>query len=309
MPINWPDFLHVAPAVRQALQAGLPVVALESTVITHGLPKPDNLSLALDMEATVRYNGATPATIGVLEGQIWVGLSGNQIRTLAYAEGPRKLSTRDLAVAVVQKATGGTTVAATLQVCGLTGIQVFATGGIGGVHRWPPEDISADLPQLARTQAVVVCAGAKAILNLPATVEYLETLGVPVVGYQTDEFPAFYSAESGLKVSAKAQNAAEVAAIARAHWALGAPSAVLVVVPPPDPLPRQQVEEAIEQAVAEARAKDIRGQQVTPFLLRRVAELTHRASLEANLALLKHNAAIAAEIAQHLAERRGLNLA
>ncbi len=305
----WPDFVQVAPAVRKALHAGAPVVALESTVITHGLPKPDNLSLALDMEAAVRYNGATPATIGVLEGKVVVGLSGAQIRTLAYAENPRKLSARDLAAAVAQKALGGTTVAGTLQVCGIVGIRTFATGGIGGVHRWPPEDISADLPQLARTPAVVVCAGAKAILNLPATVEYLETMGVPVIGYKTEEFPAFYSAESGLKVGVRAQNAAEVAAIARAHWALGASTAVLVVVPPPNPLPRQEVEQAIEQAVAEAKAQGIRGQAVTPFLLARVAELTGQASLEANLALLKHNAAVAAEIASHLAERRGLHRA
>ncbi len=309
MRASFPSALRVAPEVRRALQAGLPVVALESAVITHGLPRPDNLSLATDMEATVLAHGALPATVGVLDGRVVVGLTAAELHALAYHEKPRKISVRDFGPALALGLTGGTTVAGTLVACGLSGVRVFATGGIGGVHRWPPHDISADLPQLGRTPTVVVCAGAKAILDLPATLEHLETWGVPVVGYQTEEFPAFYSAESGLKVPYQAQNAAEVAAIARAHWNLGLSSGVLVVVPPPRPLPRGVVEEAIAQALEEAKAQGVRGHGMTPFLLTRVAELTGRASLTANLELLKNNARVAAEIAAALAEHRGFKVA
>lgn len=303
-----PQTVRVAAEVRQALRRGAPVVALESAVITHGLPRPDNLSLARDMEATVKSHGALPSTVGVIEGQVVVGLSSAQLHALAYHENPRKISVRDFGPALAQRQTGGTTVSGTLVACGLTGIRVFATGGIGGVHRWPPYDVSADLPQLSRTPTVVVCAGAKAILDLPATLEYLETLGVPVVGYQTDEFPAFYSAESGLRVPYRAKDAEEVARIARSHWDLGLKSAILVVVPPPQPLPRGHVEQAVAQALEEARAKAVRGFAMTPFLLQRVAELTGHTSVDANLALLKHNAQVAARIADALSAQKHLRV-
>ncbi len=304
MGTTLPAALRIAPEVRRALRSGQPIVALESAVITHGLPRPDNLSLAMDMETTVEAHGALPATVGVLDGQVVVGLSATELHTLAYCEHPRKISVRDFGPALARRLTGGTTVAGTLVACELSGVRVFATGGIGGVHRWPPHDVSADLPQLSRTPTVVVCAGAKAILDLPATLEHLETLGVPVVGYQTEEFPAFYSDESGLKVPYQAKDATEVAAIARAHWDLGLRSAILVVVPPPNPLPRREVERAIAQALEEAKAQGVRGHAMTPFLLERVAVLTGHASLSANLALLKNNARVAAEIAAALSTHR-----
>ncbi len=302
MQPNLPPSFRLSSQVAQALALRMPVVALESTVITHGLPRPDNLSLAHDMETVVQNHGALPATVGVLGGKVVVGLSAEELHRLAYADAPRKISVRDFGAAIAQKADGGTTVAGTLLAASTAGLRVFATGGIGGVHRWPPHDVSADLPALANYPMVVVCAGAKAILDLPATLEMLETLAVPVVGYQTDDFPAFYSRESGLKVPQRADSPKAVAEIARAHWALGLKSAVLVVVPPPEgaALPREKVDAAIEQALREAEAQGVRGQASTPFLLARVSELTGHASLQANLALLKQNAAVAAEIARAL---------
>ena len=297
-----PHAFRVAPPVERALSLHLPVVALESTVITHGLPRPQNLTLAYDMEAEVQNHGALPATVGVLRGQIIVGLSEAEIEELASAAQPRKISTRDFGPAIAQRASGGTTVAGTLLAAHRAGIRVFATGGIGGVHRWPPYDVSADLPALARYPLVVVCAGAKAILDLPATLEMLETLAVPVVGYQTNQFPAFYARESGLTTPHRAESPQEVAAIAQAHWAQGLESAVLVVVPPPPEaaLPREKVEAAIAEALRAAQAQGVRGQASTPFLLEQVSKLTHRASLKTNLALLKNNAAVAAQIARAL---------
>ncbi len=302
-----PSSMRLSPTVARALSLQMPVVALESTVITHGLPRPENLALAHDMETTVQNSGALPATVGVLGGEIVVGLDADELNRLAFADSPRKISVRDYGAAIAQKATGGTTVAGTLVAAHLAGIRVFATGGIGGVHRWPPYDVSADLPALAKHPVIVVCAGAKAILDLPATLEMLETLAVPVVGYQTDDFPAFYSRESGLKVTQRADSPEEVAKIAAAHWALGLESAVLVVVPPPASaaLPREKVEAAVAQALHEAEAKGIRGQASTPFLLERVSALTGRASMSANLALLKNNAAVAAQIARALFPLRG----
>ena len=300
--------MRVAPEVRRALEQEAPVVALESAVITHGLPRPDNLSLANDMEATVKSHGALPATVGLIDGVLVVGLSGAELHTLAYHDQPQKIGVRDFGPAIAKRLTGGTTVSGTLVACGLAGVKVFATGGIGGVHRWPPYDISADLPQLRRTPTVVVCAGAKAILDLPATLEVLETLGVPVIGYQTEEFPAFYSAESGLKVPYQAKDAEEVAQIARAHWSMGLQSAVLVVVPPPKPLPRAHVEQAVNQALDEARSQGIRGHAMTPFLLQRVAELTGHTSVDANVELLKNNARVAARIADALSAQKHLRV-
>lgn len=302
------DYLTISVEVRQALETGMPVVALESTVITHGLPFPENLELAQRMEQTVRAEVAVPATIGVVEGMITVGLDASQLEFLAQAQDVYKISVRDFAPAISMKRSGGTTVAGTLLAAHQAGIHVFATGGIGGVHRLPPgeagvsSDVSTDLSQLARTPLVVVCAGAKAILDLPATLEMLETLGVPVVGYQTDEFPAFYSTSSGLPVSVRADSADQIARISRAHWDLGLSSAVLVTVPPPKDaaLPREAVEGAINTALSEVQAQSIHGQAVSPYLLRRVSELTEGHSLQANLALLLNNARVAAQISKAL---------
>jgi pseudouridine-5'-phosphate glycosidase len=276
-----------------------PMVALESTVITHGLPRPQNLQLARDMERTVRENGAMPATIAVLDGKIHIGLTEKELERLANEEHVRKISRRDFATAIVKEECGGTTVAGTMFAAHKAGIRVFATGGIGGVHEVETLDISTDLQALADTPMVVVCAGAKAILDLPATLEYLETMAVPVIGYGTDEFPAFYSRQSGLSVSARLDSPQEVVEFAKAHWALGMKSAVLVCQPlsSDEELRSEKVEAAIQQARSEAREKGIHGQSLTPFLLGRMADLTNGGSLKANLRLLLNNARLAAKIA------------
>jgi len=297
-----PNFFKISKSVKQALRQGQPVVALESTVISHGLPYPQNLELARDMEAEILAQKAVPATIGIIQGRVHVGMQPEDLETLAQGENIRKISSRDYAAAIAQKASGGTTVAGTLAAAQQAGIKIFATGGIGGVHRQAPFDISADLHQLSRSPVVVVCAGAKSILELPATLEQLETLGVPVIGYQTDEFPAFFSRTSGLPVSARADSPADVAEIAQAHWSFGLHSAILLVVPPPeeDALPADHIESIIQQALNEAEKQNIRGQAVTPFLLSRVSQLSGGESLKANLSLLKNNARVAAQVAQHL---------
>lgn len=288
--------------VRQALQRKAPLVALESTVLTHGLPRPQNLQLAQDMERVVREEGATPATIGFLDGALHVGMNSAELERLANEREPYKVGPRDFAVVISNRACGGTTVAGTMLACKQAGIQVFATGGIGGVHRDAPFDISADLQALAATPMIVVCAGAKAILDLPATLEYLETMSVPVVGYRTEHFPAFYSRESGLPVSARVETAEEIVEFAKAHWEAGLQSAVLVVNPLPEAesVPRSEIEPLIEKAVQEAKEQGIHGKQVTPFLLQRLSELTAGKSLRANLALLLNNARLAAHIARAL---------
>jgi pseudouridylate synthase len=296
-----PESFSILPEVAEALEKNLPLVALESTVITHGLPYPQNYTLALEMEAVVRQAGAIPATIAVLDGVVRVGVEEAQLERLARGEPHtpmHKISARDFAPAIAHSWSGGTTVAGTLLAARCAGLRVFATGGIGGVHRSPAYDVSADLGQLACSPLVVVCAGAKAILDLDATLEYLETCSVPVIGYQTDDFPAFYSRSSGFKTSARADSPEQVAEIARAHWGMGMQSAVLVTVPPPESsaLPPEQVESAIQQALAEAQAQQVRGQGVTPFLLQRVSQLTEGSSLRANLDFLKNNALIAAQI-------------
>ena len=290
----------IMPEVDQALQLNKPIVALESTVLTHGLPFPENMNLASDVEMEIREQGCIPATIAIIDGNICVGLDHSQVDQLVHMGDVLKISVRDIAPAVVSKKSGGTTVAGTLAIAQLAGIKVFATGGIGGVHRDAPFDVSADLGQLARSQLVVVCAGAKAILDIPATLEVLETYGVPVIGYQTGEFPAFYSPSSGLPVSMRIDSAQEVALLARFHWDMGMPGSILVAVPPPTDVAMESsvVETAIQTALAEAKDKNIHGQAVTPFLLRRVSELTGGASLKANLGLLRNNARVAAEIAK-----------
>jgi len=278
------------------------VVALESTVVAHGLPYPANLETARQMEAAVRQHGAVPATIAVLQGRLHVGLTEPELEFLATARNIRKVSRRDLPVVVAQRADGATTVAATATIAAWAGIEVFATGGIGGVHRDAPFDVSNDLPTLASVPVAVVCSGAKAILDLPATLEWLETAGVPVVGYCTDELPAFYSRRSGLRVDTRVDIPQEAAAIIRAARRLGLPGGILVVVPVPeaDELPAERVEPQIIAALAEARAQRIDGNAVTPFLLKWLAQETGGASLKANVALLKNNAAVAAQIAAAL---------
>jgi pseudouridine-5'-phosphate glycosidase len=297
-----PSTFQVLGDVAQAQEGGKPIVALESTVITHGLPHPENYRLALDMENEVREQGCVPATIALIYGRVHIGLAEVQLESLALDSNVHKISVRDFAPAIVNRWSGGTTVAGTLLAANQAKIQVFATGGIGGVHRQPSFDISADLPQLAKTPMIVVCAGAKAILDLPATLEYLETAAIPVIGYKTDEFPAFYSLSSGLPVSVRADSPGKIVSIAQTHWGLGLQSAVLVVQPPPVELaiPNDVVIGVIQQALDEAVERQIRGQDVTPFLLSRVSALTGGMSMKANLALLRNNARLAGQIAVEL---------
>lgn len=284
------------------IKTGSPIVALESTVLTHGLPRPQNLQLARDMEQAVREGGATPATIGFLDGKLHVGLNAEELERLAIAGNVYKVGPRDFATVIAKKANGGTTVAGTMLACKHAGIRVFATGGIGGVHRDAPFDISADLQALASIPMIVVCAGAKAVLDLPATLEYLETMSVPVVGYGTDEFPAFYSRESGLDVSVRLDTPQQIVEFARAHWGAGLGSAVLVANPVPESeaISKSEMEPFITQATQEAHAQGIHGKSVTPFLLSRISELTGGKSMQANLALLLNNARLAAQIARAL---------
>ena len=252
---NWArTHFHILPEVKQALKLGKPVVALESTVITHGLPYPENVNLANDMEMEIREQGCIPATIAIVDGKICIGLDGILMDQLVKGGEVIKISARDIAGAVVNEKSGGTTVAGTLAIAQLVGIKVFATGGIGGVHREAPFDVSADLGQLARSQLVVVCAGAKAILDIPATLEVLETYGVPVIGYKTDEFPAFYSISSGLPVTARADLPDEIAKLTKTHWEMGMASCILVAVPPPAEVALEsiEIESAIQKALKEA---------------------------------------------------------
>jgi len=291
--------LKIRPEIQKALDANLPLVALESALISHGLPYPQNLETAQALEQAVRENGAVPATIAIVEGEIHVGLTEAELERLATKEGVRKVSRRDLPIAVARGEDGATTVAATMCIAALAGIEVMATGGIGGVHRGHPFDVSADLPELAQTRVAVVCSGAKSILDLPLTLEWLETHGVPILGYETDEFPAFYSRRSGLPVDARVDTPEEAAAIIRAKWELGLEGSVLVVVPVPEEaeLPRQLAEEAIQRALAVAEGRGITGKALTPFLLGQIAHITEGRSMAANIALLKNNAAVAARIA------------
>ncbi len=284
--------------INIALDRGRPVVALESTVITHGLPYPANLELALDMERVIRSSGAVPGTVALLDGQIRLGLAESELNRLASESGMHKIGACDLGFAVYNKWSGGTTVAGTIICAHAAGIKVFATGGIGGVHRGEGADVSADLIQLSRTPIIVVCAGAKAILDLQATVEYLETHGVPVIGYRTTDFPAFYSVKSGIGLECSAESPEEIAEIALKMGSLGLNSALLVVNPPPaeSALPFEEINAVINDAVEEAEREGISGKEVTPYLLGKVAEKTSGASVKVNLALLKNNAKLAAEI-------------
>jgi pseudouridine-5'-phosphate glycosidase len=300
---DYPEWLSVNEEVANALGKGRPVVALESTVITHGLPRPVNLDLARDLEAIIRWAGAVPATVAVTAGRIRLGLEASELEHLALHASPVKVSRRELGIAVSGGLDGGTTVAATAFVAHVAGARVFATGGIGGVHRGDSGDVSADLPALAETPIGVVCAGAKAILDLPKTLEWLETGGVPVLGWQTDDFPAFVSHSSGLRVPQRVDKMETAAAIARSHWAVGMRSAVLLTVPCPAEaaLPDGEMERALHGAEAQATDAGISGGALTPFLLSALNQLTAGASLQANLALLRNNARLAAEWAIALA--------
>jgi pseudouridine-5'-phosphate glycosidase len=292
-------FISISDEVAEALQERRGVVALESTVIAHGLPRPVNLETASRLDQIVRDAGATPATIAVLNGKLCVGLDGDQLEVIANGNDIKKLSTRDLPIAYARKWNAATTVATTIWIARRAGIEVFATGGIGGVHRGPLADVSADLPELARTQITVVCSGAKIVLDLPATREWLETNGITILGYQTDELPAFYSRSSGLKIDCRVDAADEVVQIIRAQRELGITSALLVTVPVPADaeVPAELLERVLADSLKEAEQKQIAGREVTPFLLARMSEASKGSTLKANIALLENNARLAAEIA------------
>jgi pseudouridine-5'-phosphate glycosidase len=293
----------VRPEIREALDAGTPIVALESALITHGFAHPDNVTITRRMAQAIREAGAVPAVVGVWRGRATVGLSSAQVAEMASAAQAVKVSVRDLPLAGVRGVHGGTTVAATSLLAHRAGLRVFATGGIGGVHRGHPEDVSADLPVLAATPIVVVCAGAKSILDLPRTLEYLETWGVPVVGWRTETFPAFYSRTSGLPVDQRVEGAEAVACIFRDQRGLRLPGGLLVTVPVPkaDAVPAEEVEPLIAQAVAEAEAQGVTGKDITPFILARMVKLSSSRTQRANESLLVNNARVAAQIAAGIA--------
>lgn len=293
------NIFQVGDEVRAALAEGRAVVALESTVISHGLPRPQNLETARRLEQAVREGGAVPATVAVLGGRLCVGLEEAQLMRLAEGEGVRKVSRRDLSLAVARGEDGATTVAGTLWIASRAGLKVFATGGIGGVHRGQLPDISADLPELACTPMTVVCSGAKSVLDLPATREWLETHGVCVLGYGCDELPAFYTRRSGLPIDARADTGEEVARVARARDALGLEAALVVAVPVPEgfEVSEQVMEESLSEALSVAAARGVAGRELTPFLLAHMSWRSGGATLRANVALLENNARVAAEIA------------
>jgi pseudouridine-5'-phosphate glycosidase len=293
------DALRASPEVAAALRDRRPVVALESTVLAHGLPRPRNLEVGRALEAEVRSGGAVPATVGVIGGVPIVGLADAEVERMSTADGVLKLSTRDIPVPVARGSDGATTVAATMFLAHRAGVEVFATGGIGGVHRGEARDVSADITELGRTPMIVVCAGAKSVLDLPATREALETAGILIVGWKTDELPAFYARESGLGVDARVEDAEEVAALWRAHRATGVPGAILLCVPPPasHALPAAEIETTIRAALDGAERAGIRGKEVTPFLLSAMAERTAGRSLETNVALLHNNVRVGTAVA------------
>ena len=297
------DYLEIHPDVENAIKNSEPVVALESTIISHGMPYPKNVETALMVEDTVRSNKAVPATIAIINGKLKVGLTHDEIEYLATNEEVKKVSRRDLPITVAQKLSGSTTVASTMIIASLAKIAIFATGGIGGVHRGAENtmDISADLEELANTNVCVICAGAKAILDLGLTLEYLETKGVPVIGYKTSELPAFYSSESGFDVDYKIDSAQEIAEILKTKWDLSLDGGVLVTNPIPVAFELETgvMNNAINQAIIEADNNKISGKKITPYLLSKVNEITQGKSLEANIKLIQNNADLAAKIALH----------
>lgn len=295
------NYLDIKPEVQQALAAGRPVVALESTIIAHGMPWPENVETALQLENAIREKGAVPATVAMLNGRLKAGLDDAELEHLGTAKNVLKLSRRDIPPAIAAGADGATTVAATMLVAHMAGIKVFVTGGIGGVHRGMETtlDISADLQELARTPVAVVCAGAKSILDLPRTLEYLETHGVAVVGYQTSEFPAFYTRESGLPAPHRLDSPGEIARMLKVQHHLQWPCGTVIANPIPkkDEPETAEMEQATQQALAEAEARKISGKQLTPFLLSRIKALTEGRSLQANIKLVLNNARLGAEVA------------
>lgn len=298
------SYIDYSEEVKKAKKEGQPVVALESTIISHGMPYPKNVETALMCEDIIRKNNAVPATIAVIDGRLKAGLSHDEIEYLAKAKGILKMSRRDLPAVVAQKQDGAATVAATMIIAALAGIKVFATGGIGGVHREASHtfDISADLQELAKTSVAVVCAGVKSILDIGLTLEYLETMGVPVLGYQTDKFPAFYTDDSGFGVDYVVNNAEHAADIIRAKWGLGLQGGVVVANPIPKQysMDKKYIDNIIKEALAEADKRGIKGKKITPFLLDKIKELTAGESLDANIKLVLNNSNVAAKIAYQL---------
>ena len=294
-------YLDVNPEVAAALDEGQPVVALESTIIAHGMPYPKNVETALAVEDVIRGNGAVPATIGILNGRIKIGMTKEEIEYMAHAENVMKVSRRDLPLVISRKMDGATTVAGTMIAAHMAGIRLFVTGGIGGVHRGAGEsfDVSADLEELKMTDVPVVCACAKAILDIPATLEYMETSGVPVIAYGTDEIPAFYSRESGQKANCRLDTPEEIGDVIRMKEELGLKGGVLVMCPVPekDEIPAAEINGVIDRAIREAEEKGVKGKDITPFLLSRVKDLTEGRSLEANIKLVLNNADIGSRIA------------
>ncbi len=303
--MNMPQFLDIAPEVQQALRDNKPVVALESTIISHGMPYPQNVTTALQVEAEVRAHGAVPATIAIIDGRLKAGLSEEDIELLGKrGRDAVKVSRRDIPFVIAAGQMGATTVASTMIISAMAGIKIFATGGIGGVHRNAQQsfDISADLQELAQTPVAVVCAGAKSILDLRLTLEYLETHGVPVVGYQTDTLPAFFTRDSEFSVDYRLNSPLEIARVLHAKWSMGLQGGMVIANPIPDAfaMPRALIDGAIEQALQEASAQGIGGKESTPFLLARVCELTGGDSLAANIQLVLNNARLAAAVGLEL---------
>lgn len=296
------SFIEIHPTVQQALSEGKPIVALESTIISHGMPYPENVQTALGIEAIVRNHGAIPATIAIMEGKCHVGLSGAQIENLGKAKDVWKVSLRDIPYVISKKLVGATTVAATMRIASMAGIRIFVTGGIGGVHRGAQTtmDISADLTEMAQTSVAVVSAGVKSILDIGLTLEYLETKGIPVVTVGSDEFPSFYSRKSGYASLMKLDHAKEIADLLHTKWALGLEGSVLIANPVPEgeEVPVEEIEEHIQDALSAAEKLGIKGKEVTPFLLKYIAEHTEGESLQANIALIRNNARVGAEVAR-----------
>ena len=298
------NFMDIKPEVEKALEEGTPVVALESTIISHGMPYPKNVETALAVEEVIRKNGAIPATIAIIEGIIKIGLTPEEIEYMAKADNVLKVSRRDFPLVISQKLDGATTVAGTMIAANMAGIKVFVTGGIGGVHRGAGEsfDVSADLEELKMTDVTVVCAGVKSILDIGATLEYLETSGVPVITYGADSFPAFYSRESGFAAECRIDEPEKISALIRTKEQLGLRGGILVACPIPeeDEIPFEKMDVVIKQALKECEEKGVKGKRITPFLLSKVKDLTEGSSLEANIKLVLHNADIGSKIAANI---------
>ena len=304
--MNLKNYLDIAPEVKSAVEAGKPVVALESTILSHGMPYPENLTFAAEVERIIRAEGAIPATMAIIDGRMKVGLSAGELELMCKGENVAKVSRRDLPILLATGGTGATTVASTMILASLAGIPVFATGGIGGVHRGATTtmDISADLQELAHTPVAVVCAGAKMILDIGLTLEYLETMGVPALGYNTDQFPAFYCRKSGFGVDYTAKSAAEIAKIARTKWDLGLAGGMLIGNPVPEEyaLDFDEMSAVIDKALAAAEKDHVHGKNITPYLLAHIVEYTGGKSLATNIQLAYNNARLAAKVAVELAK-------